>query len=225
MKHLITLIFFTLCFQAVAQLSIIKDPDGYTNVRADTSIQSEVLFRVLHGEVFQDIYDYPYHKNPTWRPIQMTLGHSAEHCYNSPEKSGYMHRSRVLPIQDIRTRLTRTISDNLITLENDSIQVRFSLVKVENQPQEACLLGTDSGYGIPNNKLSGLTVSVNDRPVTIPAAAIDYIYQIQQNTIKGYVYQDLILITSSTNAAAGYYECVWVISNGKYLKRYIYFGP
>ena len=155
----------------------------------------------------------------------MTLEHSAEHCYNSPEKSGYMHRSRVLPIQDIRTRLTRTISDNLITLENDSIQVRFSLVKVENQPQEACLLGTDSGYGIPNNKLSGLTVSVNDQPVTIPAAAIDYIYQVQQNTIKGYVYQDLILITSSTNAAAGYDECVWVIRDGKFLKRYIYFGP
>lgn len=210
----------------MAQLSIIQDVDGYTNVRADSSIQADAVFQVLHGEVFRDDYDS---QNPDtirgWKPVTLSAGPSADNCYNPPGKSGYMHSSRILLLENIKSKLEPEISEDLITLKNDSIEVTLSLAKVTSQPQAPCILGSDQGYGTPTNKLSALTIRINDHPISVPLDATDYIYQVQKSTIQGYIYQNLILITSSTNSAAGYYQCVWVIKDGSYFKRFVYFGP
>ncbi len=223
---LITLTLLVHSFQGMAQLAIIQDADGYTNVRADSSIQSNVLFQVLHGQVFRDDYDS---QNPVttkgWKPVTLSAGPTADNCYNPPGKSGYMHSSRVLLLEDIKSKLEPEISGDLVILESDSIKVTIVLEKVTNQPQASCILGSDQGYGLPTNKLSSLNVKVNNQPISIPPDATDYIYQVQKSTVRGYTHQNLILITSSTNSAAGYYQCVWVIKDGRYFKRFVYFGP
>lgn len=208
----------------MAQLAIIQDKDGYTNVRTDSSLKSDVLFRVQHGEVFYDNYDSTV-PSPNWTPVTLSEGPTPDNCYQPPGKSGFMHSSRVLHLRDVKSTLIREISGNLITLKNDSIEVSLNVTKVEGKPKGQCLLGTDQGVGRPGNKLSSISLSINSVPVSIPSGATDFLYMVDKETIKGYVYQNLIFITSSTSSAAGHYQCVWVIKDSSYSKRFIYFGP
>ncbi|MCE7990539.1 MAG: hypothetical protein HEP71_01110 [Roseivirga sp.] len=224
MKYLITFLLLLATFTSAAQLAIIQDKDGYTNVRADSSLKSDVLFRLIHGQVFYDNYDSPI-PNPDWRPVTFSEGPSPGNCYNPPGKSGFMHSSRILYLRDIKSKLIGKISGEQVTLKNDSIEVGLSVTKVLSQPKAECLLGMDQGVGQPDNKVSSIIVCINNVPVSIPAEATSFLYQVDKNTIQGYVYQNLILITSGTNSAAGHYECVWVIKDGRYLKRFVYFGP
>lgn len=62
----------------------INDPDGYTNIRASNSSKSEIVGRILEGEVFT------YWKtNDNWYKVETPKG-----------VKGYVHKSRIKPIDN-----------------------------------------------------------------------------------------------------------------------------
>ncbi|MEL7120626.1 MAG: hypothetical protein AAFO07_14335, partial [Bacteroidota bacterium] len=71
MKHLLILIFTLLIFQiSIAQVATIQDPDGWTNVRKEPNLQSEVIHKVFTNEVFW--YDFEANdKGKEWIPIYL----------------------------------------------------------------------------------------------------------------------------------------------------------
>jgi len=60
--------------------------------------------------------------------------------------------------------------------------------------------------------------------VQIPENDLNDLYHIALDTLRVYRQDDIIIVYVSTNSAAGYYECTWVIKNGAYEGRHLYFG-
>ena len=60
MKYLLYLIIFFYPLVSTAQLAIINDPDGYTNVRAEPSGKSKIIHQVKENELFWTDYEEGY---------------------------------------------------------------------------------------------------------------------------------------------------------------------
>ncbi len=76
---IITIIVSALIVNGQDKKGSIVDPDGYTNIRASADIKSEVVGKIMEGEVFK----YKEDKSP-WYPIQSYSG-----------VNGFIHRSRI----------------------------------------------------------------------------------------------------------------------------------
>lgn len=94
-----------------SELAMINDPDGYVNVRADTSIDSEILFRIKKGDFF---LCEPTTDN--WWKID-----------NFYAKSGFIHKSRIQLVKDLTKKQQRDLIINSITRLNDYRLINDSL--------------------------------------------------------------------------------------------------
>jgi hypothetical protein len=84
------LIFF-LSVKVPAQLAIINDPDGFTNVRENKSVSSKVMGRLYKDDIFLYSFD---RDDDQWVGV----------FYSKSDKSyiqGYIHKSRLLPIDEL----------------------------------------------------------------------------------------------------------------------------
>jgi hypothetical protein len=76
---------------------VIDDPDGFTNVRAQSDAKSAIVATVKRDEVFTFVW-----KDPAWSEVTLGSG-----------KKGYMHSSRI--------RLYAMMSDLAYTKPNDEV--------------------------------------------------------------------------------------------------------
>ncbi|CAL2055677.1 hypothetical protein T190820D02B_10198 [Tenacibaculum sp. 190524A05c] len=80
---------------AYGQLAIIKDVDGYTNVRELPNIDSKIIYKLTESEVF--IFELPEeNKDSNWIPVfisknKYSLGNSKSLNY----LEGFIHKSRL----------------------------------------------------------------------------------------------------------------------------------
>lgn len=81
LKNLISLIFIVICQIAFSQekKGFINDPDGYTNVRESANGKSEIISKIIDGEIFS----YRETENP-WFPVKTYKG-----------IEGFVHNSRI----------------------------------------------------------------------------------------------------------------------------------
>lgn len=63
---------------------IIDDPDGYTNIRKSNSVKSEIIGKIVDGEVFTY-----WETNDNWYIVQTESG-----------MRGYVHKSRIKPVEE-----------------------------------------------------------------------------------------------------------------------------
>ncbi|MCB2377595.1 hypothetical protein LGH70_08375 [Hymenobacter sp. BT635] len=102
MKLILTALFTLLLFPALADnsfchVAIIRDADGYTNVRAEASGRASILTRVADDYAFE--FDLEAFRNQeqwvaVWIP-QERFGRS------HPDIQGFMHRSRLRPLNTL----------------------------------------------------------------------------------------------------------------------------
>jgi hypothetical protein len=215
-------------FVATAQLAIINDPDGFTNVRAGSSANSKIIGKFNDGDVFS----YDDEKNE-WVKVGYYPADSSNRVYFE----GYIHKDRLLPIDQLYCILKnhKTVTNGHLTLHKDSLTVEFMITPF--RPAQHLLrkendwiqkidgkrpLGTDGE--MPVEKLTRLRVVIGDHAVAIPAAAWDNLYDPTFETCNvlvdartGFMYIDLV----SDRSAAGGYEIVWIFKNDRYIKRYV----
>jgi hypothetical protein len=219
------IIFFLLIsFSATAQLAIINDPDGFTNVRADKNTQAKILGRLLNDDVF--LFDIE--GNDQWAYVA-----------KGEQLQGYIHKSRLLPIDSLPhipvSNAFRVQKGNELTIHNDSISFQmkvsaFVIAKHKIQKDASGFVNKIDGAvprgvdgNLPKNQLVEIKLSVHDNIISIPAAAYTDLFEpgIDSFNIyfdkKGKIY----LYMASSSDGAGFYSVVWVIKNGQYLKRYI----
>ncbi|ANQ48567.1 hypothetical protein MY04_1190 [Flammeovirga sp. MY04] len=102
-----------LCFNAFSQLATINDVDGYTNIRLKPIAGSEIIGRVFDGDFYHcteligDYYEIFYeentsekHKEKYWKGI------------NIHHPVGYIHKSRVLMVDQLLTVKNKVIGDD-----------------------------------------------------------------------------------------------------------------
>ena len=224
MKHLFIL-FFLLTTNAFAQgpfgdYAVVKDKDGYVNIRAKESVKSKIVGTLPNNTLVYGFFDKEY--NPTnWIEVD----------------KGYVHQSRLKKISDFRA-IEVKVQGNSIIFDDKDVKVTITKQKFDKTKhkitkkgqgsyEQLIIDGKEIIYGesgsLTQDHYKSITVTMKGKNVPIPKSAYDDLYQIFYFSSSVYYDKEAealyILAHNSENASA--YEVCWQIVKGEYITRII----
>jgi len=195
---------------ALAQIAVIQDKDGYTNVREAPNSSAAIIHKIYENEVFW--YDYQEQdKDPDWIMVNIPKDRYSLACSASNVLVGWIHKSRLLPLEKLEkatkeeVQLEYILSDfdsknNIIDYHEDDLATW-----INGRP----VWGTDGN--LPSIAVTGLNARVGSTSIEISPALYGDIYQCD-NQFKAYKRGDSYFLYQSNSDGAGYYEIVWVLT-------------
>lgn len=209
--------------------AIINDNDGYTNVRKDSTAKSEIIERFIDGEVFEYNAD-AWYEQKNWVYVGIDRSNNKDKCkyLSTYGTGGDMHKSRVLPMDQIPNNFHRKTTDSSVELIGQNIQAKINLrwlmkEEIKVLSNDECIWGTDMGN--PRNVITNVQLTMNGRTLSLPPEEYEDLYRATLN--KSYLksHKNFVFLIMSNSGAAGFYEVIWVFKDGNYHRRYINIGP
>jgi|ERR1700744_3616797 len=202
--------------------AIIKDPEGYANLRQAPSVNAPIITKVYNYSVFS----CESNKTNWWKVLSIqTDGRNKSYWIE-----GYVHKSRVLilskwkapSIKDgfkiiIKQALFESKKHQLFySQENPKENIKRELIKIDDK----FFWGTDGE--IPKEVISNVEVTTNDNNINIPKNAFDDLYEPNLKNINVCRGPDnTIYIRMDNSDGAGAYSVIWIIKDNKYYGRYV----
>ena len=231
-----------------AQFAIIKDPDGFVNVRENKSLNSKVIGKLHDKEVF--LFDGET-QGTEWVNVffdskNLTNYTSAQAARKNGYLQGFIYRNRLMPIQDLPylkfTKGERKLTKNSYIIKNDSISLSIKtrsfnikthkILKTNDGCTNCTKLFVDKIDGkkpfgvdgdLPGIEISNITLLINKTTVQIPLDSFNDLYQPAIGNIN--IFYDkkgnIYLYMPGNSDGAGGYDVVWVINNFKLVYRYV----
>ena len=235
MKQLFIL-FLLLTTNAFAQgpfgdYAVVKDKDGYVNIRAKESIKSKIVGTLPNNTLVYGLFD----------TTQDETGEEIFFNWIAVDK-GYVHKSRLKKISDFRA-IEVKVQGNSIIFDDKDVKVtitkqkfdktKHKITKKEHDGWTELIIDGKAIYGIdiyggnddslPEDHYKSITVTMKGKNVPIPKSAYDDLYQIFYFSSSVYYDKEAealyILAHNSENASA--YEVCWQIVKGEYKGRVI----
>jgi len=209
MKHLLIL-FLLLSNNAFAQgpfgdYAVVKDKDGYVNIRAKESVKSKIVGTLPNNTLVYEFLDEEF--NPSnWVHID----------------SGYVHKSRItIAGKGISVTLTKQPFDKTKHKITKKKHKEYTEFIIDGKK----IYGRDNDEFLPEDHYKSITVTINGKDVPIPKSAYDDLYEIgiwDTNNFAYYDKEDDVLYIIAHNGD-GYlaYEVCWQIVKGEYKTRII----
>ena len=228
MKQLFIL-FLLLTTNAFAQgpfgdYAVVKDKDGYVNIRAKESVKSKIVGTLPNNTLVYGLFDKEY--NPTnWIEVD----------------KGYVHQSRLKRIFDFRA-IEGKEQGNSVIFDDKDVKVtitkqkfdktKHKITKKEHDGWTELIIDGKKIYGIeiyggddslPQDHYKSITVTMKGKNVPIPKSAYDDLYQIFYfNRLIYYDEEAEALYIFANNGDAGLaYQVCWQIVKDKYITRII----
>lgn len=208
--------------------AVIKDNDGYTNVRKDGNSKSPVIGKIYNDAIFYFDDERNAGKKTDWVKIYQMRG-------NGGFLEGYVHKSRVLPLSSLKSVLATKPGANSAIINNDSIVVKVTaanfvaknhkLNHIKSSPyyekiDGKKIWGTDGG--LPKKAIAGLSILINGSALSVPKSAVDNLFEPNFHTLRAYFRTDNTFYIQMNNSdGAGGYTVIWIIKDGKYQARYL----
>ena len=228
MKHLLIL-FFLLTINAFAQgpfgdYAVVKDKDGYVNIRAKESVKSKIVGTLPNNTLVYEFLDEEF--NPSnWVHID----------------SGYVHKSRLKMISEFPSIGKGKEQGNSITIAGKGISVtltkqpfdktKHKITKKKHKEYTEFIIdgkkiyGRDNDEFLPEDHYKSITVTINGKDVPIPKSAYDDLYQVWVHPYNNEVYydkeDDVLYIFVRCGDGAFSYKVCWQIVKGEYKTRII----
>lgn len=211
------LMFFTA--QAIAQIAIIRDNDGYVNVRKEPHGQAEVIRKIYENEVFW--YEYTAEKdNEKWAIVYMPKSKYSFNCSVEGQILGFMHISRLQPLYELEEYkgVGFTFEYTLQPFDStahiiERIDGEF-VIAIDGRP----FWGTDGG--LPTSQVQELQVTIDGVRIEIHPALYSDIYGCY-NGYKVYTNGDAYFVHDWNSDGAGAYEIVWVFMHNELKQRLV----
>ena len=184
MKHLLIL-FLLLTTNAFAQgpfgdYAVVKDKDGYVNIRAKESVKSKIVGTLPNNTLVYGFFDKEF--NPTnWIEVD----------------KGYVHQSRLKKIFDFRA-IEGKVQGNSVVYDDKDVKVtitkqkfdktKHKITKKKHKEYSEYIIdgksaqGLDGGLFLPEDHYKSITVTINGKNVSIPKSAYDDLYQVAMYT-------------------------------------------
>ena len=229
MKHLLIL-FFLLTTNAFAQgpfgdYAVVKDKDGYVNIRAKESVKSKIVGTLPNNTLIYTFFDDDEPNPSNW-------------VY---EKNGYIHKSRLKKINEFPSIGKEKETENSITITDKAISVTLTQQKFDKTKHKITkkrhkeyneliidgkkIYGLDNDEFLPEDHYKSITVTINSKDVPIPKSAYDDLYEVAMYTDNNAVYydkeEDTIYIIAHNGSGAFSYEVCWQIVKGEYKTRIV----
>jgi len=218
--------------QEKSSYAIIKDTDGYVNVRATPNINSAIVGRISKYQIFL------CEPNSTnwWKVEQIKYNRKTEYFLD-----GYLYKNRISLITDFESVKEESTLGNSYELRTSAFLIRLS--KKKFNPKEHKLTyskadpsqNTASGlikidgkrfWGedetIPKESISNLKIIHNNTSILVPDSAFKDLYEPRLNTISISAGPDNTFYLLMTNSdGAGGYTVIWIFKDDRYYGRYI----
>ena len=219
MKNLILLIALLLSSViATAQVAIIQDKDGYTNVREKPNGQSPIIHKLYSNEAFW--YDYNEgHDTGEWIPVFIPKN---AFSFNSTELSyieGFIHKSRLQPLDKLKPYKGADFKFEYLIEPyalNNRIVDRYNgaVAAIAGRP----VWGADGDF--PRTQVKGVNAIVDGQKIEINEAFYSDIYECT-NTFKVYKNGDAYIVYQWNSDGAGAYQVVWVFTKNGLKQRLV----
>ena len=229
MKHLLILLLL-LTTNAFAQgpfgdYAVVKDKDGYVNIRAKASVKSQIV-GTLPANTLVNVYFWEDEPTPpNWIAVD----------------KGYVHKSRLKMISEFPSIGKGKEQGNSITIAGKGISVtltqqkfdktKHKITKKKHKEYSEYIIdgkraqGLDGGLFLPENHYKSITVTINGKNVPIPKSAYDDLYEVWVHPYNNMVYydkeDDVLYIFVRCGDGAFSYEVCWQIVKGEYKTRII----
>ena len=234
MKHLFIL-FLLLSTNAFAQgpfgdYAVVKDKDGYVNIRAKESVKSKIVGTLPNNTLVYTLFD----------TTEDETGEEIFFNWIAVDK-GYVHKSRLKKIYEFPSIGKGKEQGNSITIAGKGISVtltkqpfdktKHKITKKKHKEYSEYIIdgkraqGLDAGLFLPEDHYKSITVTINGKDVPIPKSAYDDLYEIGIWDTNNFAYYDkeddvLYIIAHNGNGAFSYKVC-WQIVKGEYKTRII----
>ena len=234
MKHLLIL-FLLLTINAFAQgplgdYAVVKDKDGYVNIRAKESVKSKIVGTLPNNTLVYTLFD----------TIQDETGEEIFFNWIAVDK-GYVHKSRLKKVRDLPSIGKGKEQGNSITIAGKGISVtlikqpfdktKHKITKKKHKEYTELIIdgkrvqGRDNDEFLPEDHYKSIIVTINGKNVPIPKSAYDDLYEIGLYTDNNFAYydkeDDILYIIAHNGDGANAYEVCWQIVKGEYKTRII----
>ena len=207
LNHLICL--FLLIQPCLAELAIINDKDGYTNLRKSASGKSAVVAKILDHEIFNI---QMYKRKGNWIPVEYK------------KTKGYMHLSRITPLSKMKQYKGKSLSIVVVNQPFDKSKHKITMKKFGSEDDgDAYSLvekidgkkvwGTDGG--LPNREVKSITITLDGKKFNVDKSLYSNLYQMHNHVELITKKDDTYYIQQFASDGAGSYLIVWSVSKAK----------
>lgn len=202
--------------QGYISFAMINDPDGYTNIREAADGKSKIVGQIFEHEIFT--YE---EEEGNW--IKVRVGEDPLGLCSSAYLTGYIHRSRLVPLENLPRLNESTFEVNLKESPFDPSKHHLKkkgvqgLIEIDGQD----IWGTDGT--MPTRKTDVLSFSISGKVITVPPLLFRNLYQMWPEA-KAYQHNDYYLILQDHSDGAGGYSVIWVIHEVEVVGRNIFLG-
>jgi len=244
-----SLLLFTFFANAQNEFFVVSDTDGHVNIRAEARVDSKIIYQMNNGMIVSGYIDNLDSFKKNWVAVQFYLPKSeAKNVAAKPEDwipdvmngfslfTGYIYKDRLMNIEEGKAFKTKWVDDHFL-LYNDSIKIKFSSADFQKEKHKIekkqgfvtkidgrFFAGTDGD--LPRHEIKNFSIEINHRKIDIPKSCYQDLYEPNLNRFtNAYLGQDQILyIIMGNSDAAGWYDVIFIIKDGKYITRYVFDG-
>ena len=231
LRHLYILAFIILSSPTYGQVAIVRDKDGYCNIRYNANATSKVVDTLSNDKI---VYCFSDQNVGEWFPIDYTK--------SGKELSGYIHKSRIVFIDKLKNIKAYLLNDSTIKSTADSFKLTITFgkfisskhsIKYENPKAENRFVktidnkfpwGTDGN--IPKKEYKKFQLQIDGQTILIDKEIYKDLFEPNLRETK--IFFDKIsknyFITTENSDAAGSYTVVWTFKNNVFISREIFRG-
>lgn len=202
------------------QFAIIKDDDGFTNVRKLPDSKSEIIYKLIDSEVF---FFSEVKYDSEWVAIQIPKNKFyLSSDYNDETLDGYIHKSRLLESGNLKefNGANFSIKYDIQDFKPETKIIDYSdgiITKINGRQY----YGSDGSQ--PKNEIADIKVSLNDLKIQIAPIFYQDIFEVN-NRFTVYKNKDDFIVSQWNSDGAGGYLLIWVFGE-KSIKQRLIFIP
>ena len=231
MKKIIALILLLISHVNYAQFAIIKDTDGYVNVREKANAKGKIVGKVKNNDIVYLNPDefstnnwlYAYHENKSQDQI-----------------TGYIHSSRLKSVSDFKKIEYQKTSNKTVFFKNDIEQIAIEIaVQPFNSNKNISKFSKKDGFyyayknkpiwgtdgGLPNTSYKFVKIKIRSKEVEVPQNELENLFQptiIEKVSDFEYIEvnydkeNDILYISSLNSDGTGSYVVLFVFEKGNF---------
>lgn len=223
--------------QYIGAFAIIKDKDGFVNVRDGNNAKSKIIGKISENQIFEDLDAIQNEKNE-WVYITYGISKQKKGLANKTEDQayGYIHKSRILYLSNMPKLRIKITSENNAEFKNEDLTVIIKTGKFipkdhQIKKQDGYISKIDDQYpwgidGIkPENliEIKSINVTYKKESYNIPINNLTGMYSPSfKNTQISVGSDKTIFISMSNGDGAGAYNVVWTIKDNTVKDQFVF---
>lgn len=206
-----------------AQFAIVKDKDGYVNIRQEAGTSAAIKDTLSNGQIV-----YCFEPEREWLPV--------DYKKKGKNWSGYIHQSRLVPVSSFDSFSVVKQHDSLLHLKRDNIEITIASAKFSKAGRRLQFKKFESGNfltGIDNKTAWGtdgniparsyrfIKIKSGGKEILISKQFLNDLFEPNMHMTEAYLDRTTgnLYISALNSDGAGGYAVIWVVKDGKLVRR------